>query len=103
MTKTLQLKCDWCGRSYVASRKSSKFCSTNCRVASSRYDPVAIREQEITHAFYHIGNLRDLAFKNPHMIPEIDEELRKLSNWIHDLTKGDWYKKVIEEQQRRLI
>lgn len=100
---SLVLECEWCHGKFKAQRKSAKFCSDVCRVSSHRYDPVVIRQEHIDAINMHLKRLVELADRNPAMIVEIDVSLRDLSNKIFNITTGGWNKRVIDEENKRLL
>lgn len=103
MSILLSLECDWCGKKYQAQRKSSKFCSANCRVASSRYNPVDLYNEYGAIAASNLRKLHELAKKHPELSPEIDEHFNALKNIINEYQFGENYKRVVDEQNRRLV
>lgn len=42
--RTIQAKCAYCEKRYVAERKSSKYCSTTCRTAANREHSSGVRQ-----------------------------------------------------------
>jgi len=53
------MKCNHCGKEFTGSRKTAKYCSDSCRVASNRksqYEPKTIIAEEDKHPFQNVIN-----------------------------------------------
>lgn len=64
------VKCAYCGKEYRRFRRDGKFCSDTCRVQNARL-PARLKEKA-DKAIDYIAQMRELAEKYPHLLPQLD-------------------------------
>lgn len=75
----MELKCQWCGKTYQAVRRSSKFCSDSCKTQNHRYNPSAQCNEHFKAAIYHIKKLEELGNMDSDVTDSVIDLLLRVS------------------------
>lgn len=82
MSRTLELKCQFCGDNFMAERITAKFCKPSHRVDYNRLEG---RVDRLMHAALdYMWDIEHLAKKHPHLLEHVTSAMQTSENYISD-------------------